>query len=466
MMKKKSSHSTYRCQSCGKDASRWFGQCPGCSEWGTIVEELSAASPEVDEFDAMINADYGSTPIPLCEVSTGDAKHRPSGINELDRVLGGGIVPGGTILLGGEPGIGKSTLLLQLLQSVARSGSGSGGSLLVTAEESVEQVRLRADRLGQLNPRGFVVAHESVGSIIKSMRDLRPSVVAVDSIQTIRDTRLESAAGTVAQVRESAGVLVREAKALNMALVLTGHVTKDGSLAGPRVLEHLVDVVLNFEGDRHHALRVLRSAKNRFGATGELGFFEMRQEGLVEVPDAFGLLVGRRNVDTPGNAVACTIEGQRSLLVELQALVSSAGSGVPRRSVTGIDINRINVLCGVLDKRLGMQCAHCDVFVSVAGGMRLSDPATDLGAAIAIASSFTERPVPVDMVFIGEVGLGGDVRPVAHLDRRLREAVRFGYRRIVISEAAAAATVKDLGQLDPDVEIIGVDTVAQALEVL
>lgn len=468
----------HRCQECGHESGKWHGRCPGCGQWGSVVEEPGTSGaggrepgggPFTDpidaEFAALVAQGGRDTPVPLAEVSASEVAHRATGIGELDRVLGGGFVPGATILLGGEPGIGKSTLVLQALGAVARSGPPA---LLVTSEESKAQVRQRGERLGVLDGRCYVVDEESVAAITGHLDAVRPAVVAVDSIQTVRDPRVGSAPGSVAQVRECASVLSDAARAAGAALVLVGHVTKDGSLAGPRVLEHLVDVVCTFEGDRHHSLRVLRGVKNRFGPAGELGLFDMHERGLVEMDDAAAAFLGGRRADVPGSAVVPAVEGRRPLLTEVQALVTRAAAGAsgqaaPRRTVNGLDPNRVTVLCGVLDKLLGLPVACCDVFVSAAGGVRINDPAADLAVCVSVASSFADRPAGSDTAWIGEVGLAGEVRDVPHLDRRVREASRVGFARVVVPIGSVPTACEAAGV---DTAVVAVSDLAEALELL
>lgn len=465
--------SVHRCHECGYEAGKWQGRCPGCGQWGCLVEEpttpATAGGGVVDpgdaEFAALVSQGGRDSPVPLVEVSASDVAHRRSGISELDRVLGGGLVPGSTVLLGGEPGIGKSTLVLQALSESSRSGAPS---LLVSAEESKAQVRQRAERLGAVDPRCYVVDEESVAAIVGHLEALRPALVAVDSIQTVRDPRVGSAPGSVAQVRESAATLAGAARSIGATLVLVGHVTKDGNLAGPRVLEHLVDVVLAFEGDRHHSLRVLRGVKNRFGPAGELGLFDMREAGLVEMDDAAAFFRGGRQVDVPGSAVVPAVEGRRPLLTEVQALVANVGRGPngpvsARRTINGIDSNRVTVLCGVLEKLLDVRVGAYDVFVSAAGGIRLSDPAADLAVCVALASSYADQRVPCDTAWIGEVGLGGEVRDVGHLDRRVREASRIGFARVVVPVGSVHTACQAAGA---GLAVVAVADVAEALDLL
>lgn len=471
------SRSVHRCQECGHETGKWLGRCPGCGQWGCVVEEPGAVggaavlpgtggADALDaEFAALVAQGGRDTPVPLAEVSAADVAHRGTGIGEFDRVLGGGFVPGATVLLGGEPGIGKSTLVLQALASVARSGAPA---LLVTAEESKAQVRQRAERLDALDGRCYVADEESVAAIAGHLESVRPAVVAVDSIQTVRDPRVGSAGGSVAQVRECAAVLTDAARRVGAALVLVGHVTKDGSLAGPRVLEHLVDTVCAFEGDRHHSLRVLRGVKNRFGPSGELGLFDMRERGLVEIGDAAAVFLGGRRGDVPGSAVVPAVEGRRPLLTEVQALVTAASGGAhgapgSRRTVNGLDPNRVTVLCGVLDKLLRLPVGGCDVFVSAAGGVRINDPSADLAVCIAVASSFADRPVHAGTAWIGEVGLAGEVRDVPHLERRVREASRVGFERVVVPLGSADTARQAVGA---ETSVVAVADLAGALKLL
>jgi DNA repair protein RadA/Sms len=374
---------------------------------------------------------------------------------EVDRELGGGLVPGSVTLLGGEPGIGKSTLLLQVLGHLASAGASC---LLVTAEESAQQVRQRAERLGALAPSLWVVAETDVPTIAAAVGAVQPDVLVVDSVQAVADPTLESAPGSVAQVRESANAFVRLAKSRDMATVLVGHVTKEGTLAGPRVLEHVVDTVLSFEGDRHHALRLLRAVKHRFGATGELGVFEMNGAGLVEVADPSGLLLGDRRAGLPGSAVVAALEGRRPILVEVQALVVPSQLKVPRLWTQGVDTGRLALLLGVVENRTAVRFEQRDVYASVVGGVRLAEPAADLGIALALVSARMNQPLPHDVVACGELGLGGEVRQVAHTGRRLSEAARLGFTTAVVPTSAPEAPV--------GMRLVRVSTLADALDVV
>jgi DNA repair protein RadA/Sms len=395
------------------------------------VEEVERVGPRPDRAPP---GDLGGDPaMPILEVDAAQTEPNPTGVGELDRVLGGGLVPGSVTLVGGEPGIGKSTLVIQALAGLARQGRRC---LLVTAEESRQQVRARAERVGALHADLWLLAETSLPALLGRADEVRPAVLALDSVQTVYDPALESAPGSVAQVREGAHRLVEVAKRARMAVVLVGHVTKDGSLAGPRVLEHVVDSVLSFEGDRHHALRLVRAVKHRFGSTSELGVFEMTGAGLRDVADPSALFLADRRAGVPGSAVAALLEGSRPLLVEVQGLVAQASAPIPRRACTGIDGGRLALLLGVLDRRAGVRLGASDVYASVAGGVRLGEPGGDLALCLALASAASDRPVPGDLVAIGEVGLGGELRQPAHVPRRLAEAARLGYRRAVVPESA------------------------------
>ena len=438
--------STYRCSECGSEGPQWTGRCAGCGAWNTVVEErLSPAAP------ARANGlTAPSRALPIAEVESEGWEPRPVGIGELDRVLGGGLVAGSVTLLGGEPGIGKSTLLLQALSALAGSGARC---LLACGEESAQQVRLRASRLGALDPRLWLVAETELPAILAHADTIAPDVVVVDSIQTVFDPDLASAPGSVGQVRECAHRLVRAAKDANRATVLVGHVTKDGALAGPRVLEHVVDTVLSFEGERHHALRLLRAVKHRFGSTGELGLFEMTDQGLAGVPDPGRLFLSDRQVQSPGSAVVATLEGHRPLLVELQALVARSGLSTPRRSAQGLDAGRLAMVTAVIEERARVPLAGGDVYALAAGGVRVVEPGADLALALAILSSVTGIALPADLVACGEVGLCGELRQVSQTGRRLAEAARLGFRRALVPasapeppagiQALRAATLRD-----------------------
>jgi DNA repair protein RadA/Sms len=424
------------------------------------VEEpvgVPAGSAAVDLLETGPPREAGRA-IPLRDVSAEAAPRAETGIAELDRVLGGGIVPGSVILIGGEPGIGKSTLCLQLALAIESRG---GRVLYVTGEESLEQVRLRAVRLGTLGEGVLALAETRVEALAKPWRDARPTLVLIDSIQTLRTERVESAPGSVAQVRECAALLAATAKTHGTALVLVGHVTKEGTLAGPRVLEHLVDVVLSFEGERGHAFRLLRATKNRFGSTQEVGVFTMGEHGLDVVENPSELFLAERHVGAPGSCIVPVVEGSRPLLLEVQALVAPAGYGTARRTCLGIDDARVALLLAVLDRRSDVDLLSCDVYVNVAGGVRVAEPAADLAVALALASSRLDLPLPADVAACGEIGLGGEIRRVARLEERLREAARLGYGRVLVPARASPLLQGPLavGGATP----IGVDDVGEAV---
>jgi DNA repair protein RadA/Sms len=414
--------SVHTCSECGTAHPKWSGQCSGCGAWNTLVEEVPREA-----------AAAAGVPLAMAEVSLLHdidamlAAPQPTGIAELDRVLGGGIVPGSVTLVGGEPGIGKSTLLLQLL------AWWPGTALYVSGEESAQQVRLRAERLAAVRRDLWMANETSLAGVVDAIERTSPSLVVVDSIQTVADQRLAAAPGSVSQVRECAQQLVVEAKRRGVAIVLVGHVTKDGTLAGPRVLEHVVDTVLSFEGDRHHALRLLRAVKHRFGSTDELGLFEMTGAGLVGVPDPSKLFLADRRSGVAGSVVTAAMEGQRPLLVEVQALTLPSPPGVPgRRNAQGLDGGRLSLLLAVLERRAGLRVTDQDVYASAVGGVRLVEPGADLALIVAVASATVEVPVGEGDVVLGEVGLGGEVRQVSHARRRLAEAARMGFRRAIV----------------------------------
>lgn len=421
------SSARYVCQVCGYDSPKWLGRCPNCGEWNSLVEEAPAASKSAARQAS------SAQPISVADVTLPNETRAATGLAEFDRVLGGGVVSGSVVLVGGEPGAGKSTLLMHVGDRMARN---DGSVLYVSAEESVRQTKLRAERLDADAPRLLLMAENDLDVIVQTATEQRPSVLVVDSIQTVYRSDVTSAPGSVAQVRECTAALVRLAKGEGIATFIVGHVTKEGAIAGPRVLEHLVDTVLYFEGDRHHAYRILRATKNRFGSTNEIGVFEMAGNGLVEVPNPSAAFLSERPHAAAGSVVVCAIEGTRPLLVEIQALVSPTHFGMPRRTAAGVDYNRVLLLLAVLERRAGLQLAAQDVYVSVAGGLTVEEPAADLGIAVAVASSLRDRPVDARTVVIGEVGLAGEVRTVPQLAKRLSEAARLGFARAVIPRTA------------------------------
>ncbi|MGH9078140.1 MAG: DNA repair protein RadA [Acidimicrobiales bacterium] len=424
----------HRCRSCGSQSPRWSGRCPGCAEWNTLVQESVLPARALGRRSPAGGDALPAVPVPLVDLDSLAGSPRATTIAELDRVLGGGLVPGSVTLLGGEPGIGKSTLLLQALAALA--GGGARG-LLVSAEESPQQVKRRADRLGIDGSRLWVVGETGLAAIGAAVDELEPEVLVVDSIQTVWDPGLDAGPGSVAQVRGCAQALAAMARSRRLTTVLVGHVTKDGTLAGPRVLEHLVDTVLTFEGERHHALRLLRATKHRFGPTGELGVFEMTGRGMAGVVDASGMFLADRQPGTAGSAVFPAVEGRRPVLVEVQALVVRSDLANPRRSVSGLDSARLCLLIAILDKRAGISLQGCDVYASAAGGARVGEPGADLALCLAVASASLGVAVPDDLVVIGEVGLAGEIRRVTQTPRRLAEAARLGFGRALLPASSA-----------------------------
>ena len=429
----------YICSDCGAQHPKWNGQCATCGAWNTLVEDVVGSDTPLVSKTVAVNRSLNATsePLPIMNVAHSAAAATPTGIGELDRVLDGGLVPGSVTLVSGEPGIGKSTLLLQMV------GAWSQNSLYVSAEESAQQVRLRAERIGIAGDHTYLVSVMSLGDIVAAIDKVKPSLVVVDSVQTIADESVESAPGSVTQVRECAFRLVQEAKARNVAVVLVGHVTKDGNIAGPRLLEHVVDTVVSFEGDRLHPLRMVRAIKHRFGTTNELGLFEMTDRGLVGVPDASNMLLADRQQGVAGSVVVPTIDGQRPLLVEVQALTTKVAAGItPRRSAQGVESSRLAMLLAVLERRAKIPFASLEVYASVVGGVRLNDPGSDLALCLALASAAMDKPVHSDMVALGEVGLGGEIRHVTHLERRVIEAERMGFRRVLIPSSSKAPELR------------------------
>ena len=450
------STSVYRCQECGF-ASPKPGTCPDCLRASGAYVQLVEERAEAPARGRRGAAPSSGRPQPLKDVALEAGERLPTGIGELDRVLGGGVVRGSLVLIGGEPGAGKSTLLLDAARALAKARPPV---LYVSAEESAAQVKMRADRLGIAGDGLLLWAETDLNAVQAALDDVKPQALIVDSIQTVFLPDLESAPGSVAQVRECGARLMTQAKGRGLATFLVGHVTKEGALAGPRVLEHLVDTVLYFEGEAHHAYRVLRAVKNRFGSTNEIGVFEMTARGLVEVANPSGFFLSERPVGAPGSVVVASLEGTRPMLLELQALVSRASFGTPRRTVLGADYNRVCLLLAVLEKRAQLPIGNQDVFVNVAGGGRIVEPAADLAVVLAAASSYMERPLPPDVVVLGEVGLTGEVRAVAGLDARLRAAAQLGFRSAVIPKSGAADA------RSAPLSVRGVATVSEALEAL
>lgn len=451
------SRTRYVCSQCGAASHRWLGKCHECEAWNSYEEEAVPAKGGRGVTNAMAapTAADAAGPVSLPDVSAEPVRRIASGIGEFDRVLGGGVVPGSVVLIGGEPGIGKSTLLLQVM---GRLTAGGAKTLYASGEESIQQTRLRAGRLGIDAAGLYLLAETRVEAILGHAREMKPRALVVDSIQTTTVEGLESAPGNPTQIRESASALVRYAKSTGVPVFIVGHVTKEGSIAGPKMLEHMVDTVAYFEGDQHHSYRIVRAAKNRFGSTNELGVFEMSDQGLTPVDNPSELFLSERHAGTSGSVVVCTMEGSRPLLLELQALVAPTRYGTPMRVTTGLDRNRVSLLIAVLEKRGGMSAQNSDVFVNVTGGVQIDEPAADLGAVIAMASNLRDAAVDGHTVFIGEVGLGGEVRGVSRLTQRLAEAEKLGFTRALLSKRQSGSVVGSGG-----LAVVGVATVQEAL---
>ncbi|WP_288887699.1 DNA repair protein RadA [uncultured Eubacterium sp.] len=439
----KGSNIVFFCNECGYESRKWLGQCPSCKAWNTFVEEKVNASSK----SKIVSGISKSTVTTLKEVTNEDGERINTGFDELDRVLGGGIVVGSLTLVGGDPGIGKSTLLLQVCRNLANAGLRV---LYISGEESLRQIKIRADRLGETNDNLKVLCDTDLSNIESVLKDEKPEFVIIDSIQTMYKEEVGSAPGSVGQVRESTNVLMQLAKGLNIPIVIVGHVTKEGVVAGPRVLEHMVDTVLYFEGDRHESYRVLRSVKNRFGATNEIGVFEMRNDGLREVLNPSAFMLEGRPVDAAGTVVACAMEGTRPLLVEVQALVCNTNFSMPKRTAAGMDYNRVNLLLAVLDKRAGLSISDCDAYVNIAGGMKLNEPGLDLAVAISLVSSFKNKPVASDTIVFGEIGLIGEVRSVTQDKARILEAKKLGFNRVILPEISYKTLCKDCKDINKE----------------
>ena len=445
----------FYCTQCGNETLRWQGQCPACGAWNTIVEQ--PAQDEKRRGQGRGAAQSAGRPQPLSQVETTDELRFPTGMGELDRVLGGGAVRGSLVLVGGAPGIGKSTLMLQICQELCRARS----VLYVSGEESERQIKLRAERLGVRGEGLYLYSQTGLDDIVEAVRELSPDVLIVDSIQTLYNGENASPPGSVAQVKDCTMALMQLAKGQGVTIFVIGHVNKEGAIAGPKVLEHMVDCVLYFEGEQHNSYRILRAAKNRFGATNEIGVFEMAENGLVEVPNPSEALLSGRPKDAPGTCVTCVMEGNRPVLAEVQALMTASGYGNPRRSSNGFDYNRAMMLLAVLEKRGGLMVSSCDAYINVIGGLFLDEPAADLAMIIALASSFRDKTVPSDLVAVGEVGLTGELRPVNALAQRLSEVHRLGFTKCLVPYRATGR----LPEL-PGLELIRVRNIRQALAVL
>ena len=444
------------CQSCGYESAKWSGQCPACKAWNTFAEEPSAPRIKGSASGKRSLDGKKSIPVSLQQIESGDQDRISTGMKELDQVLGGGIVPGSLVLVGGDPGIGKSTLLLQVCRNL---GERLPGILYISGEESLQQIKLRAVRIGNFQDSLKLLCETNLSDIEETILKEKPKVVVIDSIQTMYQEEISSAPGSVSQVREATGVLMRLAKEQGISIFIVGHVTKEGTVAGPRVLEHMVDTVLYFEGDRHASYRVLRGVKNRFGSTNEIGVFEMREEGLREVENPSEYMLSGKPKGASGSVVACTMEGTRPLLVEIQALVCHSNFGIPRRQATGTDFNRMNLLMAVLEKRSGIQLSACDAYVNITGGMKILEPAIDLGMVIAVLSSFRNHVLSTRLAAFGEVGLSGEVRAVSMAKQRVAEAQRLGFDTCILPYVCAQECRKGSGM-----KIVGVKTVQDVIE--
>jgi len=455
-MIKKASKTIFCCQACGYQTPKWMGKCPDCGGWQTFVEEVQVAKSTQRAVRSL--SSLQTKPVPIDSIELEQDDRLLTGIGEFDRVLGGGLVPGTLVLIGGDPGIGKSTLMLEALHGIAREGRKV---LYVSGEESIQQMRIRSQRLSAVSSDLLVVSENDLESILLMIESVQPDVIVIDSIQTMFSPDLTSAPGSVTQVRESTVRLMLMAKKTGVPVFLVGHVTKDGVIAGPRLLEHMVDTVLYFEGDSNHVFRILRAVKNRFGSTNEIGVFEMNENGLSEVANPSAAFLSERPANVPGSVVTASMEGTRPILVELQALVSSTSFGNPRRTILGIDHNRVALLVAVMEKKLGMHLMGHDIFINVAGGVKVDEPAIDMGIVSAVASSFLDRSIPKGTITFGEVGLTGEVRAIGHVETRIAEAKKMGFARCLVPQSNLKRMTKV-----KEIEIIGVKTISEAIEEL
>ena len=441
----------YICNQCGYETAKWFGQCPGCGEWNTMTEEVKSTAKQSSVSRATVADAFR-----IDEITADDSIRYNTGFKELDRVLGGGLVNGALVLLSGDPGIGKSTILLQICQSLGKNHK----VLYVTGEESAQQIKLRAKRLGVTTQNLFVMCENNVQSIIEYVSVNKPGVMIIDSIQTMTIDEISSSAGSVTQIRESTSAFMRCSKSLNIPTIIVGHVNKDGNIAGPKVLEHIVDCVLYFEGERHLSYRILRAVKNRYGSTNEIGVFEMTDSGLSEVENPSLMLISGKPKNTSGSCITCVMEGSRPILAEVQGLVSSSGYGNPRRMSNGFDYNRMAMILAVLEKRSGYFFGNCDAYVNIVGGLKVDEPASDLSVALALISSLKDMPINDDTIAFGELGLGGELRSITCCEQRIKEAERLGYKRCIIPKH----NLNKLKDIKGDMEIIGVFNVNEAFE--
>ena len=456
----KAKTSAFFCKECGYESSKWSGQCPACKAWNSFVEEpVAPKNATKGVISEGISRLGGSKPSSLSAISTEDKTRLSTGIGELDRVLGGGIVEGSLVLVGGDPGIGKSTLLLQMCQKLSQAKKNV---LYISGEESLKQIKLRAERIGEFEDCLQLLCETNLELIQNTLKELKPEVVIIDSIQTMYSEQVGSAPGSVSQVRESTSILMQLAKGLSITIFIVGHVTKEGNIAGPRMLEHMVDVVLYFEGERSYQFRILRSIKNRFGSTSETGIFAMVEEGLQELSNPSASLLAERSDEESGSAVMIYLEGVRPILVEVQSLVVTTAFGMPRRTAIGYDLNRLIVLLAVLEKRCGFTLGNKDVYVNVIGGLKVNEPACDLSMAVAIVSNLKNRIVPTDMVILGEVGLTGNVRSIPRIEQRINEAKKLGFKKFIIPEG----NYKQIKDNDSSIKIRGVKSIQEAMQLV
>ena len=444
---------TYICSNCGYSAPKWYGQCPQCREWNTMNEEIENKT-SIFPASSIAKSKTFTSVTSVSNITTDDELRYKTGINEFDRVLGGGLVKGSVVLLSGDPGIGKSTILLQACGTFSQDKS----VLYVSGEESAKQIKLRAERLSVNSETLLVMTETDVESICEYIKINKPNVVMIDSIQTISHAEIQSSPGSVTQVRECTNMLLRVGKALDIPIIIVGHVNKDGAIAGPKVMEHIVDAVLYFEGERNYAYRILRAAKNRFGSTNEIGVFEMNDMGLSEVENPSAALLSERNTNVSGNCISCVMEGSRPILAEVQSLVSTSGYGNARRMSTGFDFNRLNLILAVLEKRLGYRFSGMDTYLNIVGGLRLDEPAADLAVALALVSGITDKPLPEDVVAIGEIGLSGEVRSVSRITARITEVARLGFGRCVVPRSCLKQIKSKV-----NIEVIGVRNLHEAI---
>ena len=458
-MAKARTATVFFCQNCGYESAKWMGQCPACKQWNTLVEEkVSVTGSGMGGSAKITPAKDRPKPVAISTIDMKEEDRVSTGLAELDRVLGGGIMAGSLTLVGGDPGIGKSTLLLQVCRNLVNAGHKV---LYISGEESLKQIKLRANRIGEFKDTMLLLCETNLELVEDAIKQAQPEVVIIDSIQTMYQESVSSAPGSVSQVREATNIFLQLAKGMGISIFIVGHVTKEGTVAGPRVLEHMVDTVLYFEGDRHASYRILRGVKNRFGSTNEIGVFEMRKDGLAEVANPSEFMLNGKPEGASGSVVVCSVEGTRPILIEILALVCRTNFGIPRRQTTGTDFNRVNLLMAVLEKRLGIQIGDCDAYVNIAGGMKINEPAIDLGIIMAIVSSYKNRPIDEKTIVFGEVGLSGEVRAVSQAQQRVQEARKLGYETVIMPKVSAEGLENIKG-----IKIIGVSGIGEAIDII